>query len=158
MKYSGNRCIGIIKHGYKNLFIQTRSCSTVEIKPLCILDFYVHESVQRGGHGRALYEQVLARENVRPHKLAYDRPSIKYRNFLQKFYGLSQYVEQNNNFVVFDDYFEEKSSAALPTTAKFHDAISPNLTKTTMMSTALGQGNNAGFTKYHNATPAVLST
>ena len=61
--------------------------------------------------------------------------------------SFSQYVEQNNNFVVFDDYFEEKNTGLQPTAVKFNDAISPNLTKTTMMSTALGQG-YAGFTKY----------
>lgn len=35
----------------------------------------------------------------------YDRPSEKLLNFLSKYYGLNRYVPQNNNFVVFDDYF-----------------------------------------------------
>ena len=35
----------------------------------------------------------------------YDRPSDKFLNFLKKHYGLKEYVPQNNNFVIFDDYF-----------------------------------------------------
>jgi hypothetical protein len=30
-----------------------------EVQPLCVLDFYVHESKQRMGCGRALYERML---------------------------------------------------------------------------------------------------
>ena len=29
--------------------------SIKELKPLCVLDFYVHESVQRGGIGKVTY-------------------------------------------------------------------------------------------------------
>ena len=50
---------------------------------------------------------MLEECNVEPHQLAYDRPSQKFRNFLAKYYGLSKYVPQNNNFVVFDDYFQQ---------------------------------------------------
>ena len=75
------------------------------MSPLCVLDFYVHESVQRGGHGKALFETMLKNENVNPRKLAYDRPSAKLKGFVAKHYGLKSHVTQNNNFVVFDDYF-----------------------------------------------------
>ena len=37
---------------------------------------------------------------------AYDRPS-QMLPFLRKHYGLADYNEQPNNFVVFDDYFED---------------------------------------------------
>ena len=33
-----------------------------EIKPLCVLDFYVVEGQQRGGLGRKLFGGMLARE------------------------------------------------------------------------------------------------
>lgn len=36
----------------------------IEMNPLSVLDFYVHESVQRGGHGKDLFEKMLAHENV----------------------------------------------------------------------------------------------
>lgn len=30
-----------------------------EVEPVCILDFYVHESQQRKGFGKVLFEEVL---------------------------------------------------------------------------------------------------
>ena len=30
-----------------------------EVEPVCILDFYVHESQQRKGYGKVLFEEVL---------------------------------------------------------------------------------------------------
>lgn len=48
---------------------------------------------------------MLSREKIQPRKLGIDRPSSKFLNFLQKYYGLKDYVPQNNNFVVFKDYF-----------------------------------------------------
>ena len=110
IKAQGNRCIGIIKVGVKKLFITSQSGRMEEINPLCVLDFYVNESVQRGGHGRHLFETILEEENVKPHMLAYDRPSNKFKNFLAKYYGLSNYVKQNNNFVVFDEYFQQPTT------------------------------------------------
>ena len=72
-----------------------------------MLDFYVHESIQRGGHGKLLFEEMLRREgNPHPAKLAYDRPSNKLIGFLSKHYGLKGYVPQNNNYVVFNQYWD----------------------------------------------------
>ena len=48
---------------------------------------------------------MISREKIQPRKLGIDRPSSKFLNFLQKYYGLKDYVPQNNNFVVFKDYF-----------------------------------------------------
>jgi alpha-tubulin N-acetyltransferase 1 len=44
-------------------------------------------------------------EQKHPAKLAYDRPSEKLIGFLKKHYGLVKYIPQNNNFVVFNQYF-----------------------------------------------------
>jgi alpha-tubulin N-acetyltransferase 1 len=101
----GSRVFGLIKVGPKKLFIEHRGM--VEMTPLSVLDFYIHESVQRGGFGRALFEEMLAREKTAPALLAYDRPSQKLMGFLRKHYGLAAFTPQNNNFVVFDRYFEE---------------------------------------------------
>lgn len=97
--------------GKRNLFIRGDTGAIKEIKPLCLLDFYVHESMQRGGHGKQLFEDMLEAEGVRPEKLGYDRPSEKLVGFLAKHYGLKKYVPQNNNFVVFDAYWGNVSSA-----------------------------------------------
>ena len=85
-----NKVIGFIKTGRRNLFCHTAG-GMKEIKPLCVLDFYVHESMQRGGHGKALFELMLEVEKVTPDKLAYDRPSPKLIGFCAKHYGLKSY-------------------------------------------------------------------
>lgn len=41
----GNRVIGLLKVGVKKLFIRNEIGAFREISPLCVLDFYVHESV-----------------------------------------------------------------------------------------------------------------
>ena len=102
----GKKVVGFIKVGKRNLFIRGNNGGIKEIKPLCVLDFYVHESMQRGGHGRALFDKMLEFEQCGPEKLAYDRPSEKLLAFLGKHFGLKKYVPQNNNFVVYDAYFD----------------------------------------------------
>jgi len=90
----------------KNLFYYDGLGGVKELRPLCVLDFYVHESMQRKGMGKILFEKMLSKEGIVPEKLAYDRPSIKFVSFLKKHYGLSNYVPQNNNFVIFTQYWD----------------------------------------------------
>ena len=106
LRVEGNKVIGLIKVGKKKLFIRNEMAQMKEITPLCVLDFYVHESIQRGGYGKALFEKMIQVEKQRPEKLGYDRPSDKLIGFLAKHYGLKKYVPQNNNYVVFSQYFE----------------------------------------------------
>lgn len=54
---------------------------------------------------------MLEYEGYTPDKIAYDRPSKKLLNFLKKYYNLIDYVPQNNNFVVYNRYFESNGSA-----------------------------------------------
>lgn len=49
---------------------------------------------------------MLECEKVRPERLGYDRPSEKLLGFLAKHYNLKRYVPQNNNYVVYNAYFE----------------------------------------------------
>jgi len=53
---------------------------------------------------------MLNFENIEPKLLAYDRPSPKLIGFLRKHYQLVSYVTQNNNFVVFNEYFQHHNS------------------------------------------------
>lgn len=76
------------------------------MNPLCVLDFYTYEGCQRKGYGKEIFTAMLQCERIEPRKLGYDRPSFKFLNFLKKYYGLHDYVPQNNNFVVFNDYFK----------------------------------------------------
>lgn len=92
----------------RNLFYRDAAGRCKEIRPLCVLDFFVHESVQRQGVGKVLFSFMLEHENVEPKKLAYDRPSPKLVKFLEKHYRLRNFIPQNNNFLVFDDYFRDR--------------------------------------------------
>ena len=100
-----NIFIGFIKVGYKHLFIYDEIGVPMEINPLCVLDFYTYESCQRKGYGKIMFTEMLQNEKIEPRKMGYDRPSPKFINFLSKYFGLKNYVPQNNNFVVFKDYF-----------------------------------------------------
>lgn len=137
----GRSCLGFLKVGPKKLFVEAPPCCASarprrgssseladvqgtfrEIEPLCALDFYVHEQCQRSGFGRQLFETMLSREQVLPEHLAFDRPSPKLISFLKKHYGLSKFRPQNNNFVVFDLYFDPATEDATRTRRGSHDA------------------------------------
>ena len=47
MKTDKNKVLGFLKIGNKKLFVTNDFGQMKEIDPLCVLDFYVHESVQR---------------------------------------------------------------------------------------------------------------
>jgi alpha-tubulin N-acetyltransferase 1 len=81
------------------------------MQPLCVLDFYVDGKVQRGGWGKILFDAMLEFEKQIPSKLAYDRPSAKLIGFMAKHFGLKSFVPQNNNYVVFDEYFKQSVAA-----------------------------------------------
>ncbi|XP_038624452.1 alpha-tubulin N-acetyltransferase 1 isoform X5 [Tachyglossus aculeatus] len=97
--------IGFLKVGYKKLFVLDDRGAHNEVEPLCILDFYIHESAQRHGHGWDLFQYMLQKERVEPHQLAIDRPSEKLLRFLNKHYNLEATVPQVNNFVIFEGFF-----------------------------------------------------
>ena len=65
----------------------------------------MHESTQRRGIGKQLFDYMIKFEKKNPKELAYDRPSPKLISFLRKYFGLQGFIQQNNNFVVFDDFF-----------------------------------------------------
>ena len=78
--------------------------------------------MQRGGYGRKLFDAMLAHMRSEAALIAYDRPSHKLMGFLAKHFNLRSYVRQNNNYVVFDDYYsamsnrkDEKATAAIAT-------------------------------------------
>ncbi|XP_016070275.1 PREDICTED: alpha-tubulin N-acetyltransferase 1 isoform X3 [Miniopterus natalensis] len=55
--------IGFLKVGYKKLFVLDDREAHNEVEPLCILDFYIHESLQRHGHGQELFQYMLQVNN-----------------------------------------------------------------------------------------------
>ncbi|TMS18148.1 Alpha-tubulin N-acetyltransferase 1 [Larimichthys crocea] len=85
----------------------------IEVEPLCVLDFYIAENLQRHGYGMELFDFMLQHKNLEPVLMAYDRPSPKFLSFLAKHYCLTQSVPQVNNFVVFEGFFFNRSAAQL---------------------------------------------
>lgn len=75
-----------------------------------ILDFYVHESRQRAGLGKRLFETMLKEEQWIPHKCSVDRPSAKLLAFLGKHYELLHPIPQANNFVLYEGFFDAPTS------------------------------------------------
>lgn len=105
IKIAGEKVVGFIKTGVRRLF-HFSEVGVRELQPLCLLDFYVHESLQRSGFGKELYEFMLQDAQIQPAKIAIDRPSQKLLSFMRKHYGLSQYLPQSNNYVIYSQYFE----------------------------------------------------
>ncbi|XP_019724320.1 alpha-tubulin N-acetyltransferase 1 isoform X2 [Hippocampus comes] len=103
--------VGFLKVGYKKLFLLDPQGLHVEAEPLCVLDFFITENLQRHGHGLELFHFMLQHKKMEPALMAYDRPSPKLLSFLAKHYRLTQSVPQVNNFVVFDGFFHNKSVA-----------------------------------------------
>ncbi|ESO06716.1 hypothetical protein HELRODRAFT_188468 [Helobdella robusta] len=107
-----NRVIGYIKVGTKKLFLFDTAHNQHELEPICVLDFYVHESMQRKGCGKELFDFMIQAsvrdlsENIRPCDLAINRPSEKFLAFLGKHYSLSRIIPQMNKFVIFDNFFD----------------------------------------------------
>ncbi|KAF7260517.1 hypothetical protein EG68_02257 [Paragonimus skrjabini miyazakii] len=108
-----NQVLGILKIGEKRLFLHDNQGVCTELEPLCILDFYIHESMQRMGYGRKLFDHMLEVEKVIPCSLAIDSPSKKMLQFLKKHYRLDKPIFASNNFVIYPGFFSA-------TTAKVH--------------------------------------
>ena len=100
-----NLPVGFVKIGRKHLYLLDENNKLVEKDPLCVLDFYIDEGVQRKGYGKMVFDGMCGGEKVVPGELAYDRPSRKMFPFLDKNYGLSGFIEQSNKFVVFDEFW-----------------------------------------------------
>lgn len=99
--------VGIIKVGQKKLFLLDMQSVQYEVHPLCVLDFYIHETRQRTGCGKRLFEHMLKMEGRVVHHLAIDRPSHKFVSFLKKYYGLKNAIPQANNFVIHEHFFSD---------------------------------------------------
>ncbi|XP_066995204.2 alpha-tubulin N-acetyltransferase 1 isoform X2 [Anabrus simplex] len=110
--------VGLLKVGRKKLFVFDSTGAHYELETLCVLDFYVHESKQRMGMGKVLFQYMLQEEDFRPQHLAIDRPSEKFLGFLFKHYGLSKIIPQPNHFVIFESFFH--SNPGIPSTEVFH--------------------------------------
>ena len=108
IKADKNKVLGYIKVGPKRLFLRDRICNYHERKTLCVLDFYIYDTEQRTGLGREIFDFMLNYKNVEPGELAYDRPTLRFLSFLKRNYGLENFITQENNFTIFDEFFESE--------------------------------------------------
>lgn len=51
--------VGILKMGWKKLYLYNKVGSRLEAMVYCLLDFYIHESRQRKGYGKFLMDYML---------------------------------------------------------------------------------------------------
>ncbi|XP_061822768.1 alpha-tubulin N-acetyltransferase 1 isoform X3 [Nerophis lumbriciformis] len=105
--------IGFLKVGCKKLFLLDKKGVHVEAEPLCVLDFFIAQNLQRHGYGLELFNFMLQDKNLEPELMAFDRPSPKLLSFLAKHYCLTQSVPQVNHFVVFEGFFLNKAVVQL---------------------------------------------
>lgn len=97
---------GLLKVGRKLLYVFDEEGETHTVDAPCVLDFYVHETRQRFGLGKELFQFMLDCEKYKANQLAIDRPSDKLLAFLRKHYGLERQIRQMNNFVIYDGFFD----------------------------------------------------
>ena len=92
----------------------SRNVDQNQVYPMCVLDFYVHESRQRSGCGRKLFEFMLQDLKIQPRLLAIDRPSPKLVAFMRKHYDLAAVIPQVNNYVIYDGFFTNRPFECSP--------------------------------------------
>ena len=106
--------LGFVKVGYRHLFFWDHFGAQREyMNILCLLDFFVHPSTQRKGYGKKLIDKMLATENKEMKEIPIDKPSPLCLSFMKKHFGLSQFTPQSNNYVIFEQFWEEEDKNRL---------------------------------------------
>ena len=99
INHKENQAVGLIRTGRKHLFLLDRYGRNHEVEPICVLDFYVHESKQRKGLGNLLFKSMMSHQNIsKAGFLAIDKPSQLFLNFLRRHHKLSFDIPQVNNY------------------------------------------------------------
>ncbi|KAF0766730.1 alpha-tubulin N-acetyltransferase 1-like [Aphis craccivora] len=99
--------VGILKMGWKKLYLRNKNGTSSETLVYCLLDFYIHESKQRQGYGKRLIEYMLQDIKLNVKQLVIDKPTTNLLQFMWKNFQLSKCVNQGNNFVIYEEFFDE---------------------------------------------------
>ncbi|XP_037558194.1 alpha-tubulin N-acetyltransferase 1 isoform X1 [Dermacentor silvarum] len=102
----GGAVLGLLKVGFKQLFLRDGHSRLCQVRPLCLLDFYVQQSRQRQGYGRRLFDRMAQTEQIAADQLAIDQPSEKMLAFMERHFSLTQPLPQSNHFAVFPGFFQ----------------------------------------------------
>ena len=108
-------CVGYLKYGIKDLYFYHKNGKVTQSSPVCLLDFYVDDSMQRNGLGIALFRQMLDTLSadatvsslsapITPKDIAYDRPSPKLIAFMRKHYNMINPDLQPNRFAIYEGF------------------------------------------------------
>ena len=161
IKADKNKVLGYIKVGPKKLFLRDRICNYHERKTLCVLDFYIYDTEQRKGIGREIFDFMLNYKNIEPGELAYDSPTLRFLAFLKRNYGLENFITQENNFTIFDEFFESNRIKSNETQydSETHRVIE-NLTKPKYLNNSINynpknyiSNNNSYFNNSYRKSP-----
>jgi len=118
---------GFLKVGFKNLYLFDNYGRTRQVEHApSILDFYVHERLQRRGHGKELFDFMLKDLKIPVRKFCIDGPSDKMLGFLRKNYNLNEPIPQSNNFVLYQGFFDD-DIAPVPNTFRPTGRLCPSL-------------------------------
>jgi alpha-tubulin N-acetyltransferase 1 len=109
---NGKKALGFVKVGARNLFLWDRRGVQHEKKVLCLLDFFTFPSCQRKGHGRKMIDAMLDDCSLQMKQVPIDRPSSLCLSFMKTHFGLTSFLPQSNNFVVFDEFWQEDAPLA----------------------------------------------
>ncbi|XP_049267775.1 alpha-tubulin N-acetyltransferase 1-like, partial [Rhipicephalus sanguineus] len=110
----GGTVLGLLKVGFKQLFLRDGHGRLCQVRPLCLLDFYVHQSRQRKGYGRRLFDKMAQTEQIAASQLAIDQPSEKMLAFMERHFSLTHPLPQSNHFAVFPGFFQASSEHPRP--------------------------------------------
>ena len=108
-------CVGYLKYGVKDLYFYHKNGKVTQSSPVCLLDFYVDDSMQRNGLGIDLFRHMLDALSIdppvsslttpiTPKDIAYDRPSPKLIAFMRKHYNMMNPDLQPNRFAIYDGF------------------------------------------------------
>uniref|UniRef100_A0A8R1HV64 Alpha-tubulin N-acetyltransferase n=1 Tax=Caenorhabditis japonica TaxID=281687 RepID=A0A8R1HV64_CAEJA len=96
---------GLLRVGYKTLYLTDNDQNQFMEKTMCILDFFIVPSEQRKGNGYNMFEAMLKAENVSVDQCAFDKPSAALQQFFEKYYDRKEPVWQSNKYAVYPNFF-----------------------------------------------------
>ncbi|CCD69460.1 Alpha-tubulin N-acetyltransferase 2 [Caenorhabditis elegans] len=106
-KVNGSKSIlkGLLRVGYKTLYLTDNEQNQYMEKAMCILDFFVVPTEQRSGNGFKMFDEMLKAENVTVDQCAFDKPSAALQQFLEKYYDRKDLVWQSNKYALCSNFF-----------------------------------------------------
>jgi alpha-tubulin N-acetyltransferase 1 len=130
---AGKKALGFVKVGVRTLFIWDGKGAQHEKKLLCLLDFFTCPDCQRQGYGKRMIDAMLEDQHLEMRQVPIDRPSALCLSFMKKHFGLSEYLNQSNHFVVFDEFWKDEGISRSPLVPVSNNLVRTNTPNTTVL-------------------------